>query len=524
MADEGVKPFANNWAYLKVELRWLDRVLLSAVSRHRSEEKAVGRVAQTERDHVTSPWWKGIVTLPRSHPREEGPPPKGMVAGGSYSQQLEARIQASRGAGIALALPDLRDGYQLTTFEKNLILLALAPEINRRYGRLYDYLQEESGELEDLPTVDLCLRLLCHNDRAWQEGRSRLAAADSLAAKGLVEWIGDEGTLLSHQVRLADALVNYLLAADPPTPVPNFALLPEWHPPSSKAGDSAIPDADRTDEDGDDDQDWEADESSGSPDALASEAEALGSASPTLVVAPHIPNGDWQTLVLPPGLKTQLQALGRQGSQRQRSATAMGLMVLLVGPRGTGKTTAATAIATDMAQSLAILDLATVTLGGEADLLETALADGRPLLVQAGHHWWGRRATLESAQLHQWWQQRQRTSGLTLVTVTHLQAIQPQWRRRFDAILTFPLPDLRARQKIWATLWPDTLTLRDIDWRWVAQQLPLSGGDMAAIAQTACLELQARQRHTLTLKVLRQAVALHHPHLAPALGRASPSG
>jgi hypothetical protein len=506
MANEAAQPFANNWAYLKVELRWLDRVLLSAVSRHRSDEKAVERVAQTEQDHVTSPWWKGIITLPRSHPREEGPPPKGQGTGGSYSQQLEARIKASRNDGIALALPDLRDAYRLTAFEKSVILLALAPEVNRRYGRLYDYLQEEAGDLEDLPTVDLCLRLLCRNDRAWQAGRSRLAASDSLAAKGLVDWIGDAGTLLSHQVRLTDDLINYLLATEPPTAVPNFTHGSAPGPVSL----SSLPEPEAA----------ALAEALDLPPTPAVETEAdvaTEETAPTLVAAPHIPSGNWQTLVLPKTLKSQLQGLARQGSERQQADPVMGLMVLVVGPAGTGKTTAATAIATDMEQPLAVLDLATISQSVEVELLETGVADGRPVLVKRGDRWLGRRATADEAQLHQWWQQRQCTSGLTLVTVEHLQAIRPRWRRQFDAILYFSKPDQRARQKFWAGLWPESLSSPDLDWRWVAKQLPLTGGEMAAIARTACLDLQARRRRTLTLKILRDAVALHHPALATAL-------
>lgn len=507
MANEAAQPFANNWAYLKIELRWLDRVLLSAVSRHRSDEKAVERVAQTEQDHVTSPWWKGIITLPRSHPREEAPPPKGPgTGGGSYSQQLEARIKASRSDGIALALPDLRDAYGLTAFEKGVILLALAPEVNRRYGRLYDYLQEEAGELEDLPTVDLCLRLLCRNDRAWQAGRSRLAASDSLAAKGLVDWIGDAGTLLSHQVRLADDLVNYLLAAEPPSPVPNFT-----HSAAQGAvALSSLPEPEAV-------ALAEALDLPPTPEVEAAATVATEETAPTLVAAPHIPSGNWQTLVLPKALKRQLQGLARQGAERQRVDTVTGLMVLLVGPAGTGKTTAATAIATTMAQSLAVLDLATISQAVEAELLETGVAYGRPVLVKRGDRWLGRRATADEAQLHQWWQQRQCTSGLTLVTVEHLQAIRPRWRRQFDTILVFPKPDQRARQKIWAGLWTESLSIQELDWRWVAKQLPLTGGEMAAIAQTAYLDLQARRRRTLTLKILRDAVALHYPALATAL-------
>ncbi|WP_008311428.1 AAA family ATPase [Leptolyngbya sp. PCC 6406] len=531
MGNEGAQPFANNWAYLKTELHWLDRLLLLAVSRQRGEDKVLSRVVQTEQDRVTSHWWKGIVTLPRSHPHEEGPPPKPVAPGASYSQQLETRIQASQSQGIILALPTLRDHYTLTGFEKNLMLLALAPEINRRYGRLYDYLQGESGDLEDLPTVDLCLRLLCRNDQAWQAGRSRLVAPNSLAELGLVEWIGDEGTLLSQQVRLTEPVVNYLLAADPPAEVPDTTAfsLSAMETDATMAKSTSLLSLESMTAAGTTDatvsaprgtdleiEDWEEQEDADqdpAPGEGASAPAELESGAPTLVAVPHTLSSDWDALILPKALKTTLQSLGRQGLQRQRAAAVPGLMVLLVGPAGTGKTTAATAIATDMDQALAILDLATVAAQDDETLLESALVDGRPLLVQGGDRWLGRLATADPAQLYLWWQQRQRASGLTLVAVTHLQSVRPQWRQRFDSILTFPRPDKRARQQIWSQVWSPDLNTSGIDWSWVAQELPLTGGEIQAIACTVGLELQARDRTTLTLKVLREAVALHHPAL-----------
>ena len=76
MSTNGVKPFENNWAYLKTELRWLDRVLMMAVARKRQDDKVLHRVANSTADQVTSHWWKGIITVSRGIDDREGPPPK----------------------------------------------------------------------------------------------------------------------------------------------------------------------------------------------------------------------------------------------------------------------------------------------------------------------------------------------------------------------------------------------------------------------------------------------------------------
>jgi hypothetical protein len=75
MSTESPVPFANNWAYLKTELSWLERLLMLAIARQRKEAKALGRVARTKADQVTSHWWQGLINVsPRTY--EEGPPPK----------------------------------------------------------------------------------------------------------------------------------------------------------------------------------------------------------------------------------------------------------------------------------------------------------------------------------------------------------------------------------------------------------------------------------------------------------------
>ncbi len=351
MSGNGVQPFENNWAYLKTELRWLDRVLMMAVARKRQEDKSTRQISNATVDEITSHWWKGIVTVSRGIDDREGPPPKRQPSAAatqaSYSQQLQMRIRAGQQAGVVLALPLLRDRLQLAEVEKNIVLMAIAPEINRRYGRLYDYLQEEEGALADLPTVDLCLRLLCRNDQDWQQARARLTAHHSLVNRRLLEWIGDEeGTLLSQQVRVSDKLANFLLA-DYPTAKVLEALLSEVTleddidliAPQSVSGQSAV---------------------TALVPVVTPESEQpptpVMSANPVQAIAPA-----WDDLVLPKQQVRQLQYLSRQAQARRQQSDIPGLIVLLLGASGTGKTTAAATIAAELQLPLSCVDLAALT-------------------------------------------------------------------------------------------------------------------------------------------------------------------
>ena len=71
-----VHPFTDNWAYLKTELAWLDRLLMVAVSRQKREIEEVDDFALSDQDRVTSHWWKGIVTLQSKPGYDHAPPPR----------------------------------------------------------------------------------------------------------------------------------------------------------------------------------------------------------------------------------------------------------------------------------------------------------------------------------------------------------------------------------------------------------------------------------------------------------------
>ncbi len=467
-----VMPFADNWAYLKTELAWLDRLLVLAIARQKKETKAVRKVAATKADTVSSHWWKGVIIVPNPayDDCQVAPTPRQRKTAG-YQSQLENRIKLTAEESVVLALPSLRHYLNLTLFEKNLILMVLAPEVSRRYGQLYHFLQtgEESKSASDLPMMDLALRLLCRNDLERRRARASLIGPQSLIERRILRYVSPPATTrLSSYLQLTEEWVDYLLAEQPdqqvlferlatPTPKPVLAL------PAPTAA--------------------------------------------TRAVKIHQPEVSWDQLILPTPIISQLQTLCQQASASLLTRTQTGHTALLVGAMGTGKTMAAGAIATSIRQPLCELDLKQVHPDDAFAVLLTLDAARYPvLLIKSASVWFGRNAEMPTAALRQWLQQRQSAPSLTLFSVRYLHTIKASWRQQMDVVSTLPLPHKMARKMLLRQSFSGIACSDQIDWESLAAQMKLSGGDLSAIAQAAVAIAQAKQAKTVTFSHIQQAV------------------
>ena len=152
------------------------------------------------------------------------------AAGGGPGAALAPRTSLHRGrerqaldAGIPLRLPELAERLGLDDFERAVLLLALAPELDERYERLFGYLNDDMQRR--WPTVRLALRLFTgspeeRNSEAW-----KLDPQAPLSDRRLLRCIDPEGPFpsvgLSRGLRLEDRTLGFLLdrpvwtAADP---------------------------------------------------------------------------------------------------------------------------------------------------------------------------------------------------------------------------------------------------------------------------------------------------------------------
>ncbi|MBX3158042.1 MAG: ATP-binding protein [Deltaproteobacteria bacterium] len=208
---QAIEPYGSSSEHLRDELARLDVLVRGQVARAR--EASGGDpyrglvIGEAEVDAL-------IV-------RALGAPPWDAAAGGPSLD--EARDAAARmaeriahrcaRATAPLRLAELARRYGLDRFELDAVVIALAPELDLRYERLFAYLHDDVNRKR--PSVDLALHLACATFEERLAARARFAADAALVGGGLLHILGDDATpLLARGLKLDERVVDYLHGSD----------------------------------------------------------------------------------------------------------------------------------------------------------------------------------------------------------------------------------------------------------------------------------------------------------------------
>jgi AAA+ superfamily predicted ATPase len=107
----------------------------------------------------------------------------------------------------------LQQAFDLSDFDLDVIVIALAPEIDLRYERLYIYLHDDVTKRR--PTVDLALNILCSDGAGKLLQRQRFSPEAPLLRHRLIRFVDDEQSarspLLAQSWRLDEQIARILL-------------------------------------------------------------------------------------------------------------------------------------------------------------------------------------------------------------------------------------------------------------------------------------------------------------------------
>src|SRR5438477_1833865 len=126
-------------------------------------------------------------------------------------EEIEAAADAAEEEGAGLRLRRLARNFRLDEIDIELLLIAMAPDVDVRFERLYGYLQDDVSRRR--ASVGLGLEL-CGLPSSGAYARSRLAAGAPLVDEYLVQVEEGERPVLTRSLRVPDRVTAHLLGSD----------------------------------------------------------------------------------------------------------------------------------------------------------------------------------------------------------------------------------------------------------------------------------------------------------------------
>ena len=220
------------------------------------------------------------------------------------------------------------------------------------------------------------------------------------------------------------------------------------------------------------------------------------------------PERSWSDLIIPDLQLTELKDLAnrfrysehvRQNSKAGRFVPA-GILALLAGVSGTGKTLAAEVLAQDLNLELVKIDLSALVSKYIAEteknldqVFEAAAVGGALLLFDEGDAIFGQRSAVSDArdryanmEVSYLLQRVETFSGFVLITTNLAGNVDDAFRRRLQAMIELPEPDEVARKAIWDLHIDEDECSKEVDLDRLAK-LELTGGQIRNIAVSAAI-------------------------------------
>jgi hypothetical protein len=207
--EVAAKPYKSHLDYYAERLRWLD-VLIMRLLKRRTLTRG-----DTSNDHL-----RGLIVTDEEV--DELLRETAVAESDSELEHLEhtlslwvshidARIKSS-GAQFNNPLKRAALAMELSPFEEQVLFLCMAVEINRKYEKLYAFIQDDVTCKH--ASVDLCIQLLCNTEEEAWAARSSFYEQSNMSR--YLFHIADQDdsakrTLLSTVLKLDERIVHYLL-------------------------------------------------------------------------------------------------------------------------------------------------------------------------------------------------------------------------------------------------------------------------------------------------------------------------
>jgi hypothetical protein len=205
-------------------------------------------------------------------------------------------------------------------------------------------------------------------------------------------------------------------------------------------------------------------------------------------------------------VRERSQILERWGYQRHLGISR-GVSSLFSGEPGTGKTMAASVVASELGLELVRIDLSAVVskFVGETEknlgkIFDEAQDAHAMLLFDEADSLFGKRTELKTAQdrfanleVNYILQRMESFDGVSVLTTNAESSIDPALQRRLNFRIRFPEPEIEEREKLWRQLLPPSTGLHDrVDFQALAERFDMTGGYIKnAVVRAAVIAARA---------------------------------
>jgi hypothetical protein len=242
---------------------------------------------------------------------------------------------------------------------------------------------------------------------------------------------------------------------------------------------------------------------------------------------------DWSDLVLPAATQRRLDELASAIRHREKvfrdwsflraAGGSPSLRVLFSGASGTGKTMSAAVVARDVGIDLFRIDLAAVVSKyiGETEknlerIFSAAAGSNAILFFDEADALFGKRSEVNDAhdryaniEIAYLLQRVETYDGVMILATNLAHHLDEAFGRRIHFEIEFPLPDESQRERLWHVLVPDAAPVSDdIDYRFLARQFALTGGEIRNVSLAAAF-LAAHDGRDISMRHLVRAIARH---------------
>jgi SpoVK/Ycf46/Vps4 family AAA+-type ATPase len=243
------------------------------------------------------------------------------------------------------------------------------------------------------------------------------------------------------------------------------------------------------------------------------------------------PAHDWSDLVLPAAtLRRAREAAAairncsvvyEEWDFRRRITSGRGLKILFSGSSGTGKTMTAGIIAKELGLDIYRIDLSGIVSKyiGETEknldrIFHAAESGNAILFFDEADALFGKRSEVKDAhdryaniEISYLLQKIEEYPGVVILASNLSQNIDSAFARRMHYVIDFPMPDAAHREQLWRGMIPACAPLgEDVDFRFLAGQFPLSGGEIRNVSLEAAF-LAAQDGRVIRMHHLVQAMA-----------------